>query len=55
MKSPQLFFSPFLSQPFILQLPLINHFTGMSLVPWPFSEREADVDLVLIKTSLLFS
>ena len=32
----------------------IDHFTVVCLVAWPLSESEAGVDLVLIKTSLLF-
>ena len=30
----------------------IDHFTVVCLVPWPFYENEAGVDLVLIETSL---
>ena len=30
----------------------IDHFTVVCLVPWPFYESEAGVDLVLIETSL---
>ena len=33
---------------------IIDHFTVMSLVPYPPSERDAEVDLVLIQTSFLF-
>ena len=32
----------------------IGHFTVVCLVAWPLNESEADVDLVLIETSLLF-
>ena len=32
----------------------IDHFTVVCLVAWPLNEREAEVDLVLIETSLLF-
>ena len=32
----------------------IDHFTVVDLVPWPSSECEAEVDLVLIQTSLAF-
>ena len=32
----------------------IGHFTVVCLVAWPWNEREAGVDLVLIETSLLF-
>ena len=31
----------------------IDHFTVADLVTWPLSEREAEVDLVLIQTSSL--
>ena len=34
--------------------PVIEHFTVVCLVGWPLNESEAGVDLVLIKTSLLF-
>ena len=33
---------------------LQDHFTVVDLVPWPSSECEAEVDLVLIQTSLAF-
>ena len=33
---------------------IIDHFTVMSLVPYPPSKRDAEVDLVLIQTSFLF-
>ena len=33
---------------------LVDHFTVVCLVAWPLNESEADVDLVLIETSLLF-
>ena len=33
---------------------IIGHFTVVGLVSKPFSEREAEVDHVLIQTSLLF-
>ena len=32
----------------------IDHFTVVYLVTWPMNESKARVDLVLIKTSLLF-
>ena len=32
----------------------IDHFTVVDLVPWPSSECEAEVDLVLIQTSFAF-
>ena len=35
-------------------VPPIGHFTVVCLVAWPLNESEADVDLVLIETSLLF-
>ena len=38
----------------ILKTFTIDHLTVRSLVPKPLSEREAEVDLVLIKTSFLF-
>ena len=31
-----------------------SHFTVVCLVTWPMNESEAEVDLVLIETSLLF-
>ena len=31
----------------------IDHFTVMGLVSWPLSEREAEVDLVLVQTCFL--
>ena len=33
---------------------VIDHFTVVGLVSWPFSEREAEVGLVLIQTFFLF-
>ena len=33
----------------------IDHFTVSCLVAWPLNESEAEGDLVLIETSLLFS
>ena len=33
-----------------LQVRTIDHFTVVDLVPWPTSECEAEVDLVLIQT-----
>ena len=33
---------------------LNSHFTVVCLVTWPMNESEAEVDLVLIETSLLF-
>ena len=32
----------------------IDHFTVVCLVAWPLNESEAEVDLVLIETFLLF-
>ena len=32
----------------------IDHFTVVCLVAWPLNESEAEFDLVLIETSLLF-
>ena len=32
----------------------MGHFIVMCLVAWPLNESEAEVDLVLIETSLLF-
>ena len=32
----------------------IDHFAVACLVAWPLSESEADVDLVVIETSLIF-
>jgi len=34
--------------------PVIDHFTAVCLVAWPLSENEAEGDLVLIETLLLF-
>ena len=34
--------------------PSIDHFTVVSLVAWLLNEREAEIDLALIETSLLF-
>ena len=31
-----------------------NHFTVVGLVPWPSSECEAEVDLVMIQTFFVF-
>ena len=36
-------------------LGVIDHFTVVCLVAWPLNESEAEGDLVLIETSLLFS
>ena len=33
---------------------VIDHFTVVCLVAWPLNESEAEVDLVLIETLLLF-
>ena len=37
-----------------LSRPIIDHFTVVSSVTWPWVVSEAGVDLVLIETSLLF-
>ena len=42
----------FLISDYYWSLTRIDHFTVVCLVTWPWNEREAGVDIVLIETSL---